>query len=326
MILLIFLAVGVERYHHYLATPLTGFTEPVTLRFEPGTPLREISRRLAEANVLPSARPFVGIAWYQGKASRIQAGEYRFEPGITPQRLLDRLIEGDTIKHRLTLVEGWNFKDLLAALANHEAINHSLQGLSAQEVMARLGYPGQHPEGRFYPDTYLFTRGESDVAILRQAYDAMSRLVAEEWAARAPDLPIKTPEEAVILASIVEKETGLAEERPRIAGVFIQRLRKRMLLQTDPTIIYGLGDHFDGDLRRKHLRDDGPYNTYRRPGLPPTPIAMPGKEALRAALHPLESTELYFVAKGGGAHAFSSTLAEHEKNVTCYQLHRCKGK
>jgi UPF0755 protein len=224
------------------------------------------------------------------------------------------------VQYPLTLVEGWTFRQVMEALQADERLEHLIEDPSAEAVMARLGRRGVHPEGRFFPDTYHFTRGSSDLDILKRAHAAMERVLAEEWEARADGLPIESPDEALILASIIEKETGLASERAEIAGVFVRRLRLGMRLQTDPTVIYGLGDDFDGNLRRADLRNDHPYNTYVHAGLPPTPIALPGREAIRAALNPADGETLYFVARGDGSHAFSVTLEEHNRAVRKYQL------
>jgi UPF0755 protein len=219
-------------------------------------------------------------------------------------------------------VEGWTFRQLLSALRRHEAVRDTLDGLSDEAIMARLGYPGKHPEGRFLPETYQFPRGTSDLEFLRRAYDGMQRALAAAWQGRAEDLPLDSPHEALVLASIVEKETGLASERARIAGVFVRRLRRGMRLQTDPTVIYGLGEAFDGNLRRRDLAADTPYNTYTRAGLPPTPICLPGKAAIEAVMHPAHGTSLYFVARGDGSHQFSDTLEAHNRAVQKYQLNR----
>jgi UPF0755 protein len=209
---------------------------------------------------------------------------------------------------------------MMAAVTRHQALRNTLAGQSAEQVMTQLGHPGQHPEGRFYPDTYHFPRGEKDVDFLKRAYRRMERFLAREWEQRADNLPLDSPYEALILASIVERETALPEERPKIAGVFIRRLQKNMLLQTDPTVIYGMGEHYDGNIRRRDLEADTPYNTYLHPGLTPTPIAMPSGAAIRAVLHPEDGRELYFVATGDGGHHFSATLKEHNRAVRKYQL------
>jgi UPF0755 protein len=239
---------------------------------------------------------------------------------MTPESLLRKLAGGEVIQHAITLIEGQTFREMLALIAANDKIVHTLDGASAGEIMARLGHEGENPEGRFLPDTYHFPQGTTDLAFLQRAYNAMERLLAGEWAARARGLPLNTPYEALTLASIVEKETGLAEERPAIAGVFIRRLLKGMRLQTDPTVIYGLGERFDGDLRAGDLRTDTPYNTYTREGLPPTPIAMPGAASIHAVLHPDKGDTLYFVANGNGGHYFSRTLKEHESAVQKFQL------
>jgi UPF0755 protein len=224
------------------------------------------------------------------------------------------------VRHALTLIEGWTFRQVMGALGQDDRLTRTLTGLSDEAVMERLGYPGLHPEGRFFPDTYYFVRGVSDISLLQRAYERMLQVLDGEWSARSSDVPLEQPYEALILASIIEKETAVAAERAKIAGVFIRRLEKGMLLQTDPTVIYGLGTAFDGNLRRRDLEQDSPYNTYMRPGLPPTPIAMPGRASIHAALHPESGTALYFVARGNGEHVFSASLPEHIDAVRRYQL------
>jgi UPF0755 protein len=226
------------------------------------------------------------------------------------------------IQYALTVIEGWTFRQMLEAVRAHEAIRRTLDGLDDAGIMARLGRPGEHPEGRFYPDTYHFPRGTTDAEFLTRAHRKMQAAVEEAWGRRAAGLPYASPYEALVLASIVEKESGVAAERDQIAGVFVRRLRKGMKLQADPTVIYGLGTEFDGNLRRRDLEADNPYNTYTRTGLPPTPISLPGGGALRAAVAPAEGTALYFVAKGDGTHHFSATLDEHQRAVTRFQLRR----
>lgn len=260
------------------------------------------------------------LAWERAAAVHLKAGEYRIPPGTTPPRLLDLLTSGRVIQHPITLVEGWTFAQVRQALAAAEWAQRILEGLTPAEIMARLGRPGTPPEGRFLPDTYRFPRGVTDLDILGRALQAMDRFLATAWAGRAAELPLETPDQALILASIVEKESGLTAERPQIAGVFLRRLRLGMRLQTDPTVIYGLGDAFDGNLRRADLSQDTPYNTYVHGGLPPTPIALPGRAAIRAVLHPASGAALYFVARGDGGHAFSATLEAHNQAVRKYQL------
>jgi len=301
-----------------LAIPAGGFEYVV----EPGANLNRVAKDLARAGVLASPKALVLYARWHGRADAIKAGEYRIEAGTTPLTLLDQLIAGRVVQYALTLVEGWTFKQMMAAVEADDRLEHTLTGLDREEIMSRLGLDGVHPEGRFFSDTYFFPRGTRDVDFLRRANSAMNDYLQSAWAERDEGLPLKSAEEALILASIVEKETGVAEERPRIAGVFIERLRKGMRLETDPTVIYGLGDAFDGNLRRRDLRNDTPYNTYVRNGLPPTPIAMPSAAAIRAVLHPEVDGALYFVAKGDGSHHFSATYEEHRRAVNRYQRHR----
>jgi len=255
-----------------------------------------------------------------GTDARIQVGEYVLNPGLTPRQLLMRLRDGQVVRYRFTIVEGWNVHELRAALAKATPLRQTLAELDDAALMARLGRPGTHPEGRFLPETYTYVRGNSDLDLLGWAADALERALAEAWAARAPGLPLASPEDALILASIIEKETGIADERTRIAGVFTRRLHLGMRLQTDPTVIYGMGSRYTGNLRRIDLMSDTPYNTYTRPGLPPTPIALAGKAALHAATHPAPGDALYFVAVGDGSgrHVFSRTLAEHNRAVAAY--------
>jgi UPF0755 protein len=257
-----------------------------------------------------------------GVAGKLQVGEYEVPAGITPDALLRRLGAGEVIQRKFTIVEGWNFRDLRNALAAEDRLRPSTQGLDDAALMARLGRKGMYPEGRFLPETYVFTRGADDLSILDRAAKAMDLALREAWDGRDADLPLANPDELLTLASIVEKETGLASERPQIAGVFVRRLRLGMRLETDPTVIYGIGAAYDGNIRKKDLLADNPYNTYQRSGLPPTPIAMPGKAALQAAAHPAPGETLFFVARGNGAHHFSATYAEHAAAVRRYQLRR----
>ena len=288
----------------------------------PGSGVARIARELAAQGVIDDARAFVWLARWRQQAHRLQAGEYWLQPGLSGEQLLALLVAGKVRQHVFTIVEGWTFRQLRRALAAEPRIRHSLTGLSDAEVMARLGHPGEHPEGRFLPDTYHFPAGTRDVDFLQRAYQAMAEALERLWPQRQPDLPLASPYEALILASIVEKETAVAAERRQIAGVFIRRLRKGMRLQTDPTVIYGLGEDFQGNLRKRDLRRDTPYNTYRRRGLPPTPIALPGLDSLRAVLDPAPGEALYFVAKGDGRHHFSATLEEHNRAVRRYQIHQ----
>jgi UPF0755 protein len=288
----------------------------------PGGSLSRVAKDLAAHGVLENPRSLVIYARWNGQAGAIKAGEYRIEAGTTAIGLLDQLVAGRVVQHALTLVEGWTYAQMMAVIEADDRLEHTLTGLAAEDVMARLGFPGVHPEGRFFADTYHFPRGTTDVEFLRRAYAAMRSYVESAWAGREEGLPFATPDEALTLASIVEKETGEAGERPRIAGVFVERLRKGMRLETDPTVIYGMGDAFDGNLRRRDLRTDTPYNTYVRKGLPPTPIAMPGAAAIDAVMHPHVDGALFFVSKGDGSHHFSATYEEHQRAVDRYQRRR----
>jgi len=253
-------------------------------------------------------------------AAHIKVGEYALEPDLTPRQLLMRMREGKLISYRFTIVEGWTMRELRAALARAQPLVQTLGEIDNAELMARLDRAGLHPEGRFLPETYTYVRGDTDLELLRHAADALDSALVTAWQARAPELPLHSPEEALILASIIEKETGVATERAQIAGVFTRRLKLGMRLQTDPTVIYGMGSAYNGNIRRVDLQADTPYNTYTRDGLPPTPIAMPGAAALRAAVQPAEGDALYFVAVGDGSgrHVFSPTLAEHNRAVAAY--------
>ncbi|RMD78890.1 MAG: endolytic transglycosylase MltG, partial [Gammaproteobacteria bacterium] len=300
--------------------PLALGARPVVVELPRGSSLQDLAGRLQALGVLERPRALVWWGRWRGLAGRLQAGEYLLRPGTSAAAFLEQVAAGRVRLHRLTLVEGWTFAQALAAVEAHPALRHTLRGLPPEAVMARLGHPGQHPEGRFLPDTYRFPKGTTDLAFLERAYRAMERFLARAWAERAPGLPYRSPYEALILASIVEKETALPAERPLVAGVLVRRLQRGMRLQADPTVIYGLGARFDGDLRRRDLLRDGPYNTYRRKGLPPTPIALPGRAAILAALHPAPGEALYYVARGDGSHVFSATLAEHRAAVRRYQL------
>ena len=252
---------------------------------------------------------------------RIKAGEFDIAPGVNALGALELFIEGRSVLSELRLPEGWKFSQAFALIASHEDLAHTLpDDIAPDELMERIGHKGQHPEGRFFPDTYRFTKGMTDVELLRHAAKLMNQTLDAEWAQRAPGLPYANASEALTMASIVEKETGAAIERARIAGVFIRRLKVGMLLQTDPTVIYGIGDAFDGNLRRVDLQRDTPYNSYTRKGLPPTPICLPGRAAIRAALHPEDDGSVFFVARGDGTHQFSRTLDEHNAAVRRYQL------
>jgi len=293
--------------------------ETVDLSIEPGTPVRAVAQLVSEAGV--DVDPTLLYWWFRlsGQARLIRAGSYEIEADASPRSLLQKLVRGEEALRAVTLVEGWNFSQVRAALAKAEQLKPEAKGLPDYMIMKVLGRPGLHPEGRFFPDTYTYAKGSSDLAVLKRAMRAMDRNLAAVWLQRSPDAPLKTPEQALILASIVEKETGRPGDRPMIAGVFANRLRIGMMLQTDPTVIYGMGDAFDGNLRKRDLQADTPWNTYTRPDLPPTPIAMPGKSALLAAVRPAASKALYFVARGDGSSEFSASLEEHNRAVNKYQ-------
>ena len=285
-----------------------------------GATITSVARELEAAGIIESALRLELQARWSGAANRIKAGEYALESGLTPIGLLDLLVAGTVVQHPFTIIEGWTFRELRRRIAESGVFVHTLDGLSDAEVMVRLGLPGAHPEGRFFPETYSFPSGATDVRLLRRALDAMSAYLESAWARRAANLPLSSPDEVLVLASIVEKETGAAEERARIAGVFVSRLRRGMRLETDPTVIYGLGDGFDGNLTRADMRRDTPYNTYTRKGLPPTPIAIAGAAAIDAVVAPVEDGSLYFVSKGDGRHVFSTNYEDHRKAVRRYQM------
>ena len=308
-------------YQRFAQAPLPGVEAGDILVVERGDTLRSVVARL-RAQGVDAGRDLEWrlLARQLGTGGRIQVGEYALEPGITARVLLEQMRDGKIVRHHFTLVEGWNIRELRAALARATPLVQTLHEVDDAALMAMLGREGVHPEGRFLPETYAYDRGDTDVELLGRAADDLDRALAAAWEARADDLPITTPEQALVLASIVEKETGIAEERPMIAGVFTRRLRIGMRLQTDPTVIYGMGAGYDGNIRRSDLAADTPYNTYTRDGLPPTPIAMVGADALRAATQPKETEALYFVAVGDGSgrHVFSPTLEAHNAAVRRY--------
>lgn len=300
--------------------PLRVPAERVEVRIERGATARGVARALQEAGIGVRTEAFIAVARATGATQSLRAGRYEITRGMTLHQLIDKLRRGEVLRERLTVVEGWTFRDLRVALAAQPELRPDSAKLSDAALLAAVGATETHPEGLFAPDTYVFDPGSSDLEVLRAAYRMQQVRLQQAWEARDPALPYRTPYEALIMASIVEKETGQASERPLIAGVFVNRLRRGMLLQTDPTVIYGLGESFDGNLRKKDLLTDGPYNTYTRGGLPPTPIALPGRAAIEAALNPAQTDALYFVARGDGTSEFSRTLAEHNRAVVRYQL------
>ena len=310
-----------QRYQRFADTPLAGIGADASLVVARGDSLPAILRHLRAQGVAVGPPLYWQLLARQtGAAGRLQAGEYALPPGTTPRTLLSAMRDGKVLRRMFTIVEGWTIRDLRAALAKVPLLRHATAGMDDAALMAALGHPGQHPEGRFLPETYAWVRGDSDLDLLRRAHAAMDKALAAAWQARAPGLPLRSADEALVLASIVEKETGVADERPRIAGVFVRRLQAGMRLQTDPTVIYGMGERYAGNIRRADLTTDTPYNTYTRDGLPPTPIAMPGKAALQAATRPADGDALYFVAVGDGSgrHVFSRSLDEHNAAVGAY--------
>jgi len=298
--------------------------EPTVFLIRSGSNIKSIAQDLSMQKIINDPWLFILLAKVKGVETRVRAGEYQIESGMTADDLLEKFTQGSAIQYSFTVIEGWSFRQMLAALAEDPVIEHTLQGKSNQEIMALIGHPELHPEGMFFPDTYRFPKGTSDLDFLQRAFQVMQSHLTREWDQRDVDLPLESKYEALILASIIEKETGAGFERPLISGVFIRRLKKNMRLQTDPTIIYGLGEKFDGDIRFRDLKKDTPYNTYLHAGLTPTPIALPGLEAIRAALHPAKTDALYFVSKGDGTHQFSATLDEHNTAVRRYQLNKAK--
>ncbi|HEX7965066.1 MAG TPA: endolytic transglycosylase MltG [Gammaproteobacteria bacterium] len=319
-LLLLLLAGGASYiYWSWNNRPLP-LAEARDVEIRPGESLRQVAQEFAKQGIVAHAYDLVWFARLHRASGGLRAGEYHVEPGLTVAQLLKLMRSGKVVMHSLTLVDGWTFQQVLAAVEQEPNLAHELKGLNGTALMEKLGFDAESPEGLVMPDTYQFPRGTSDVAFLRRAHEAEQQELAAAWDARAPGLPYKDPYEALIMASIVEKETGQATERPQIAGVFVRRLQKGMKLQTDPTVIYGLGDRYFGNITLKDLRTDTPYNTYTRHGLPPTPICMPGRPAIDAALHPAGGNALYFVARGDGTHVFSATLKEQNAAVAKYQL------
>ncbi len=320
LLLVLLLAAGVALSTvWWINRPLPLAAPSVELSIEPGTPPREIARGWVEAGV--RAPPVLLYEWFRwsGKARLIRAGSYEIGTGVTPAHLLSKMVRGDETLAVVRLNEGWTFRQVRAELARAEALKPLTASMSDAEIMIAIGAPGVAAEGRFQPDTYAYSKGSTDLALLKRAYRAMEHRLEAAWSERAADTPLKTPEDVLKLASIVEKETGLAADRGLVAGVLLNRLRIGMPLQTDPTVIYGLGPAFDGNLRKRDLQTDTPYNTYTRVGLPPTPIALPGKAALQATVRPEPTRALYFVARGDGSSEFSENLNDHNRAVNRYQ-------
>lgn len=319
-VLLTGLIVGALQFNRFLETPVTVPANGASFEIEPGSSLGKVSKQLAQQGIISKPEWFRRYGSWAGEAAAIKAGDYLIEPGTTPAELLQLFADGTVQLYSFTIIEGWNHWELLQAIHDHPEIAAELEDDQWPAFIAELGSDAGSPEGLFLPETYRFPRGTSDKVLLKQAFELMQEVLAEEWQGRAENLPIESPYEALILASIIEKETARADERARISGVFVRRLQKRMRLQTDPTVIYGLMPDFNGNLTRTNLRSDTPYNTYTRAGLPPTPIAMAGRAAINAALHPEDGDELFFVATGlgDGGHKFSATKEEHDAAVQEY--------
>jgi len=324
IIVMVVLILAIALYYsskiYTVMTTELAISETDTIVFTRGSTIRTLAQQLIEKKLLDEKRYLQVWGKLKRQETKLQAGEYLIKPGSTLANLLDDMVDGKVIQHEISLIEGNTFRQALTNIQNNSVITIETKGLSDEEIMTQLGYADKHPEGRFYPDTYYVSRGVTDLELLRRAYQSMTEILEEEWITRDKNLPFKTPYEALIMASIVEKESAVAEERPLIAGLFVNRLRKKMRLQTDPTVIYGI-ENYDGNIRFRDLRKDTPYNTYTRSGLPPTPIALPGREAIHATLHPDKTKYLYFVAYGDGSgrHVFSTNLKDHEKAVDKYQ-------
>jgi UPF0755 protein len=319
------LAYGWYDFSRFSRAPLNVTAQGDSIDVGRGTSFRNIVGELHQRNLSTANTWYWRLLAEQMRvAGKLHAGEYALDLGITPRLLLANMAAGKVLQRNFTIVDGWTFGELRQALTKADKLGHDSVNLDDATIMQKIGAPGEAPEGRFLPETYAYVKGDSDLDILRRAHGAMVKTLDTLWPSRAKDLPLATPYDALILASIVEKETGRPDERAQIAGVFVRRLQNHMLLQTDPSVIYGMGSSYAGNIHKSDLTTDTPYNTYTRPGLPPTPIALPGKAALQAALHPAAGDALYFVARGDGGHVFSSTLEEHNRHVDCYQRKHCQ--
>lgn len=305
-------------FKDYADRPLSSDSKEVTLTIPPGMSFKDVTQELFRHGLIKQKLTWDIFGRLSGATNAIKAGEYSFSTSLTPGQLLNKLVRGDTIQFSLTVIEGWTFKQLWAAVKQHDKIAHTVS--SPEELLAKLDLKNQHPEGWFYPDTYHFPAGMTDVEFFQRAFQYMLKVLDEEWTNRKTDTLLKSPEEVLTLASIIEKETSVEDERTLVAAVFTTRLKRGMRLQTDPTVIYGMGESYDGNISRKYLKTDTPYNTYLHKGLPPTPIALPSRASIAAALNPADSEVVYFVAKGDGTHHFSSTYEEHREAVIKYQL------
>lgn len=323
IVLLIFVigaGIFAHKVHRYVHLPAGNSSNEIEVLIEPGASFDNVADKLHQAELIAQPFFFKLLAMYEEKTLHIKSGEYRFTFKQTPAEILDALVSGKTVQYGLTVIEGKTFNEFWELVQQHPKLQHTIQGID--DIKSSLGITQDNLEGLFMPETYKFTAGTKDIDILRQSYNLLREYLDKEWPQRSADSFVNSPYEALILASIIEKETGVIEERPRIAGVFISRLKKRIRLQTDPTVIYGLGNKFDGNITRRHLETDTPYNTYTRAGLPPTPIALSSAAAIKAVLQPTITGDLYFVSKGDGTHYFSKTYEEHERAVRKYQLRR----
>ncbi|MBC3875439.1 endolytic transglycosylase MltG [Undibacterium flavidum] len=318
LLLILLAGGGTWAFMRWIDTPL-DVGKSIDFTIKPGSNIRSASRQLVDAGVPVHPYLFEALARITGKAGSLKAGSFELQTQETPQQLLKKIVEGKFSLTSLSVIEGWSFKQMRNAIDAHPSIKHDTTGLSDRDLLVKIASKYTHPEGLFYPDTYLFAKNSSDIQVFQQAHQAMLNHLDAAWKNRAQNLPYKEPYQALIMASIIEKETGQASERGMIASVFVNRLRTGMLLQTDPTVIYGMGDKFQGNIRKRDLTTDTPYNTYTRAGLPPTPIALPGLDALKAALNPEPSNAYYFVARGNGTSQFSDNLSEHNKAVNKYQ-------
>ena len=317
-LIIIILVAGASLY--YLTRPITNVNLPYDFSLQPGSSLKSAAHQMNKAGLIPNAQIFILLGRSMGKSGQIKPGNYQLTKAASLFELLEIVSKGRVAQSDITIIEGWSFRQFREALNNAPKLRHDSTLLSEAEILQRIGATEKHPEGIFFPDTYIFPSGSSDIALMRRAYHTMQRRLQESWQGREANLPLDTPYQALILASIVEKETGKAKDRDIIAAVFINRLRKGMMLQTDPTVIYGIGEKFDGNIRRRDLLKDTAYNTYTRYGLTPTPISLPGKDSIEAVMHPAKSSALYFVARGDGSSQFSNNLVDHNKAVQRFQL------
>lgn len=322
LVVLLFLAAAAAAagLYYWAHQPITGAQQSaIDFAIEPGSGVKGASQQMAKAGVPVNPVLFALTARITGKAARLKAGNYSLKPGTTPLRLIDQLARGEFAQESLTIIEGWTFKQMRQAIADHPGLKHDTVQMSERELLDKIAPEYKVAEGLFFPDTYRFAKGASELQVYKQAYGSLQKRLNEAWAARDLSLPYKTPYDALTMASIVEKETGQASERGLIAGVFVNRLKTGMLLQTDPTVIYGMGDSYKGNIRKRDLETDTPYNTYKRAGLPPSPIALPGAAALKAALNPAKTDAVYFVSRGDGSSHFSTNLTDHNRAVNKYQ-------